>query len=109
MSHPDSGPNYDVWSLKPDAIYPLLMVLGAHLSGSELLSDNELLSVKAMLVEYAEDCESGNLITLEENGGTDGGCAEDVWIAVGRLPNDETVVWHKTLPWPTALNEFYSR
>lgn len=84
----------------------LLVLLGAHLSGFQELSDPEVFAIKSKLVNCAEDMQPNMVMTLEEELPKNAGEVVSVWAAVGKLPGGESIFWHRPLPCPEELAEF---
>lgn len=82
----------------------LLDILRRHLGISTdcddtLLSDNELLTLKAWLLMHAEAMELGKAVWLEQSEGP----GSRVLAALGKTEDGRAVVWHPPLPWPFTI------
>lgn len=86
--------------------HKLLVVLGAHLSGFQPLSDLEVFNVKSKLIHCAQEMKPNMVMTLEEELPRNADPVVSVWAAVGKLPDGESVFWHRPLPCPDTLAEF---
>lgn len=88
------------------AAHKLLVVLGAHLSGFQTLSDPEVFNVKSKLIHCSQEMKPNMVMTLEEELPRNAGPVVSVWAAVGKLPDGESIFWHRPLPCPDTLAEF---
>ncbi len=61
--------------------HKLLVVLGAHLSGFQPLSDPEVFDVKNKLIHCAQDMKPNMVMTLEEELPRNAGPVVSVWAA----------------------------
>ena len=94
----------------PDAsLHDLVFVLGGCLIGYYELSEAEVLAVKSWLLNQAERSQPGHVVTLgvlypEDNFA----CFDNAWVAVGKSPDGEAILWHRPLPYPPGLAAFMS-
>jgi len=86
--------------------HKLLVLLDAHLSGFQPLSDPEVFDIKSRLINCSQEMKPNMVMTLEEELPRNAGPVVSVWAAVGKLPDGESVFWHRPLPCPDTLAEF---
>lgn len=79
----------------------LLGLLRRHLDqtlpDSVVLSQEQLLTLKAWLLAFAESMKPGKAMWLEE---TYDGRMTKLVAALGKTDKGECIVWHEPLPWP---------
>ncbi len=87
----------------------LVVMLGAHMTGVQSLSEAEMFLLKSWLVLHSEACDPGHVVVLQDGVAQNGCCDENhVFVVAGKLPSGDAVVWHKELPWPDELREFFA-
>ncbi|HEY9786174.1 MAG TPA: hypothetical protein V6D17_12275 [Candidatus Obscuribacterales bacterium] len=86
----------------------LLSVLVGHLAGAYSLSDEQVFSVKSWLLIDAQKFPPGQIVTAEEKANPFfPSSPENLWAIVGKTPNGEAIVWHRSLPWPEGISPFF--